>query len=149
MRGTSTLDYLKDLCERLDVEGDLIRLRKKGTKVAVLLTIPIATLSTNCFYSVEAYGVPFPEEETDCTDGIDNDYDNLIDCDDDDCRSVEACVSCFDDIDNNNDGLADCSDEDCAETEACLGRCDNDVDEDNDNLTDCFDPDCTGRDGCS
>ncbi len=36
------------------------------------------------------------DPETDCTDGVDNDEDGLIDCDDDDCTGTETCPECSD-----------------------------------------------------
>ena len=33
-----------------------------------------------------------PDPETDCDDGIDNDEDTLVDCDDEDCADVELCT---------------------------------------------------------
>ncbi len=51
-----------------------------------------------------------------CTDGIDNDNDGLIDCDDPDCNSIGIIcesVACNDGIDNDGDGDIDCEDSDC------------------------------------
>jgi len=56
-------------------------------------------------------GVP---DDEDCDDGIDNDGDGLVDCEDGDC--AEACseaASCDDAADNDGDGWTDCQDEDC------------------------------------
>ena len=70
--------------------------------------------------------MPVPDE--DCTDGIDNDGDGLIDCDDsDDCGDDPACTEppldpeiCDDGIDNDGDGLTDCLDRlDCRQHPAC------------------------------
>ena len=68
----------------------------------------------------------------DCNDGIDNDFDDLIDCEDPDCE--EDCMEpvdppptgnddddempiepedCSDGIDNDGDGFIDCADQDC------------------------------------
>jgi subtilisin family serine protease len=54
--------------------------------------------------------------ETDCTDGIDNDYDGLTDCADPDCGNDSACLSSS----CNNDG-------DCDPGEDCK-NCPNDCD---------------------
>ncbi len=50
-----------------------------------------------------------------CDDGIDNDSDGLIDCEDGDCADDGSCVEtdCADTVDNDDDGVADCADEDC------------------------------------
>jgi hypothetical protein len=57
-----------------------------------------------------------------CTDGIDNDGNGYIDCNDNACSRnvlVGACQPseagfCTDLFDNDNDGLTDCEDPDCA-----------------------------------
>lgn len=68
---------------------------------------------------------PAPTEN--CTDGIDNDGDGLIDCDDSgDCAQDPACTEppsaeiCDDGVDNDGDGLTDCLDRlDCRQDPAC------------------------------
>ena len=84
-------------------------------------------------------------EETDCTDGIDEDEDGLIDCQDDDCSDLSICIEsiCDDGLDDENDGLTDCDDPDCEGNDACIESiCDDGLDDENDGLTDCDDPDC-------
>ena len=56
-----------------------------------------------------------PTSEIDCADGVDNDMDGLLDCEDDECAADPACfeADCADAADNDNDGLTDCADEDC------------------------------------
>ena len=64
-----------------------------------------------------------------CDDGIDNDEDGDIDCDDSDCETAEPCLVdpeiCDDGIDNDEDGAIDCDDSDCAlDADACpTGEC--------------------------
>ena len=92
--------------------------------------------------------------ERTCDDGVDNDGDELTDCDDPDCarqacaagvpgavcvdgggdcRGGEPVALCGDDLDNDGDGLSDCDDPDCAERSClcaeagCLELCDNQV----------------------
>jgi len=53
-----------------------------------------------------------------CTDGIDNDGDGLIDCEDPSCNSIgiiceNNMVTCMDGVDNDGDGDIDCDDLDC------------------------------------
>jgi len=62
-----------------------------------------------------------PDNEQECSDGIDNDADGLIDCDDPDCADDPACVGeiCDDGLDNDGDTLIDCDDPDCAGDPAC------------------------------
>lgn len=56
-----------------------------------------------------------------CNDGIDNDNDGFIDCDDFDCDSDPNCAIeiCDDGIDNDNDGFIDCDDIDCDSDPSC------------------------------
>ena len=58
--------------------------------------------------------------ELSCSDGVDDDSDGLIDCEDGDC--VTSCTErdCAGDADADGDGLYGCADEDCWGTEACL-----------------------------
>ncbi|MFH1436742.1 MAG: proprotein convertase P-domain-containing protein [Pseudomonadota bacterium] len=63
-------------------------------------------------------------EPEDCGDGIDNDLDDLADCDDSDCFGDETwCtveLNCHDGADNDADELADCADtDDCGESPWC------------------------------
>jgi hypothetical protein len=53
--------------------------------------------------------------ESDCSNGIDDDGDSYIDCDDFDCTGDAACPAeiCNDGLDNDSDGFADCDDWDC------------------------------------
>ncbi|MDP3234128.1 MAG: putative metal-binding motif-containing protein [Myxococcales bacterium] len=107
-----------------------------------------------------------------CTDGKDNNCDDLSDCGDGTCTGKQckqagsvctatpACVevTCSDALDNDSDGTVDCGDSDC-DGKACAGGgtcaagsctnatneqmlCNDGVDNDNDGLTDCVDPDC-------
>ncbi len=76
-----------------------------------------------------------PEPEI-CNDTIDNDCDNLVDCNDPDCDGDPACPNliefpfCFDELDNDFDGDIDCADrtdcDDVSETTTCgLGVCES------------------------
>lgn len=144
MNGPSALRYLKDLCQRLDQGLDTAAVRKAG----VTLAVPALLLSpTACVYAAPEYGAPFPDEETNCADGLDDDYDGQVDCDDDDCR-IEACLGCFDGLDNDGNALSDCSDPTCSAGEGCQDLCDDGVDNDGDNRTDCDDADCAGSPAC-
>lgn len=61
-----------------------------------------------------------PRPET-CTDGVDNDADGLLDCEDDDCLGNPACAetNCSDGVDDDGDGTADCTDADCWSDPEC------------------------------
>ncbi len=105
--------------------------------------------------------------DDDCSDGIDNDYDQLIDCQDPDCvftsgvcgeiipaippeRQIEATFAlCTDGIDNDDDGTFDCGDRGCqAIKELCCSlewddeSCSDGIDNDGNNFTDCGDFSC-------
>jgi hypothetical protein len=81
----------------------------------------------NCYCSPQLCStrcghVPTPEN---CTNGVDDDGDGLVDCLDPDCASDPSCATptteqnCSDGIDNDRDGLADCRDPDCVSSGAC------------------------------
>ena len=74
-----------------------------------------------------------------CDDGLDNDFDELVDCIDPDC--IGSCPElCADEIDNDGDGAVDCYDEDC--DGVCDETCDDGRDNDGDGNTDCEDTEC-------
>jgi hypothetical protein len=85
----------------------------------------------------------------DCADGLDDDGDGLIDCEDPDCQSSWACDAaeresdCADGDDNDGDGAVDCADTDCGYLNECRETaCDNGIDDDGDGQMDCNDLDC-------
>ncbi len=85
-----------------------------------------------------------------CSDGLDDDGDGLIDCADPDCESSWWCSvveqresNCVDGVDNDSDGLADCEDADCGVLNECReSDCGNGLDDDGDGASDCVDVDC-------
>jgi hypothetical protein len=56
-----------------------------------------------------------------CVNGVDDDGDGFIDCDDFDCDLDPACAVeiCDDGVDNDNDGFLDCDDFDCNGNPSC------------------------------
>ena len=110
--------------------------------------------------------------ERDCSDGVDNDEDGAVDCDDRDCRgecrgSDRAIEDCANGTDDDGDGLADCLDPECeaevcsefsevCDAEACRcpsgfaeeQRCADGQDDDCDGATDCVDRDCADAPEC-
>lgn len=57
-----------------------------------------------------------------CTNGGDDDCDELVDCSDPDCAGTPSCCStelCDDGVDNDCDGLTDCADPECARPICC------------------------------
>ena len=124
----------------------------------------------DCGEVVALYGVP-PLGPEDCSDGIDNDANGLVDCDDPACSGDPACgdvvalymvpmpEDCSDGIDNDGNGLTDCDDPACSEDPACgevvaLYRvpmpedCSDGIDNDGNGLTDCDDPACSEDPAC-
>ncbi|MEL6122644.1 MAG: vWA domain-containing protein [Bacteroidota bacterium] len=94
--------------------------------------------------------MPFENSINLCSDGIDNDEDGLVDCDDPDCITLVNCqentlIACNDLYDNDEDGLVDCFDPDCFAFKRCFEKeekCDDGVDNDGDGLIDCADSSC-------
>lgn len=95
------------------------------------------------------------DEEEACGDGVDNDDDGFVDCEDDECSDDPACdeapvEDCADGTDDDGDGLVDCDDTDCADDPVCVDEdCGNGVDDDGDGDVDCDDADCVGDDACA
>jgi len=77
----------------------------------------------------------------DCTDGVDNNLDDLIDCEDPDC--IEFCMEPGDDDDDVPPG-----DDDDDETPTDPENCSDGIDNDGDGFTDCVDIDCIRDVGC-
>ena len=98
-----------------------------------------------------------------CGNGLDDDRDGYVDCDDTDCRlngCVKVCLReadgemCNDGIDNDGNGFSDCDDFSClfnlnvnfctcdGGPECGSAKCSNGEDDDGDTLVDCEDSDC-------
>ncbi|MCP4873808.1 MAG: hypothetical protein GY898_34400 [Proteobacteria bacterium] len=108
------------------------------------------------FVAVTVIGTGNEEAQfEDCEDGIDNDGDGLVDCDDPDCLTFPNCseieFDCGNGLDDDGDGLVDCDDPDCANDPECGGDpeiCDDGIDNDGDGRVDCEDADCADFPGC-
>ena len=92
-----------------------------------------------------------PPFESNCGDGIDQDGDGLIDCEDPDCYNSNQCLVeiCDNGIDDDLDGWIDCSDTECFALNICLEVCDNGVDDNGNGLIDDADPQCNTPSGVS
>jgi len=87
-----------------------------------------------------------------CDNGLDDDDDRFVDCDDFDCLEDPACIGeiCDNGIDDDEDTFVDCEDFDCLEHPACIGEiCDNGIDDDADTFVDCEDFDCLEHPTCT
>jgi hypothetical protein len=91
-----------------------------------------------------------PPAESSCTDGVDEDRDDLVDCLDEDCGEDPGCVEvdCTNGADDDMDGLTDCEDFDCSADPTCREDCSDGTDDDGDGLADCSDPDCASHPDC-
>ena len=91
-----------------------------------------------------------------CSDGVDNDGDGLVDCEDTaDCGGFWCPeTACNDLVDNDGDGYVDCRDPDCLSDPWCYipddGEiCNDGLDNDLDGLVDCDDPGCADHPACT
>jgi Peptidase family M23 len=96
-----------------------------------------------------------------CDNGVDDNGDGLVDCDDPKCVYVDRCAEgdevCDDQWDNDRDGATDCDDNDCLGAPACAPPelCGDGLDNDLDGAADCADydcieePDCEGVENCN
>ena len=84
-----------------------------------------------------------PITEVLCTDGIDNDCDTLVDCNDPDCGSEPACLPpyCGDGYCDPNEDSCGCA-SDCGAPPGTELVCSDGLDNDCDLATDCGDTDC-------
>ena len=94
-----------------------------------------------------------------CNDGVDNDNNQRVDCEDPQCADNDFCregddlSECTDNADNDGDGAVDCEDSECAETAPCMSSvtvedCGDGADNDGDGDIDCADSDCGSDDTC-
>ena len=89
----------------------------------------------------------------DCTNGLDDDGDGLIDCEDPSCTDDPTCPEiCDNSVDDDADGDIDCGDSECLCDPACAPfppeDCGNGIDDDCDGDTDCNDSDCASVEPC-
>ena len=66
--------------------------------------------------------------ESDCQDGLDEDFDGATDCSDVDCLGLGGCAAafendCADGVDDDANGLTDCEDAYCTVAVPCLQAC--------------------------
>jgi len=89
-----------------------------------------------------------------CTDGVDNNGDGLVDCEDPTCSQFASCSGnehCYNGVDDNGNGLIDCEDDTCQGLFICqddIEDCSNGKDDDNDGAVDCQDTACQNTNIC-
>ncbi|MBU1239590.1 hypothetical protein KKF84_21625 [Myxococcota bacterium] len=113
----------------------------------LLITVCLSLLTFSCSL-VTSFDDNTKDGEI-CDNGIDDDGDSHVDCDDQDCRNDPHCAAgteiCDNQIDDDGDALVDCDDPDCAVWPDCdqPGEdCGNGSDDDGDGFVDCQDQEC-------
>ncbi len=121
---------------------------------ALPVEVPLLPPGVYRFYSTDpqtpltfSFGIPVLER---CNDGLDDDGNGLVDCEDEVCAQELHCLEeiCDNNLDDDLDGLTDCADPDCLLFCAPDEVCDNSLDDDLDGHADCADLDCTGEASC-
>jgi len=82
-----------------------------------------------------------------CGDDIDNDCDELVDCDDPDCNADANCTYCGNGSCDPGEDMCSCPD-DCGLMPSEI-NCSDGVDNDCDGVVDCADDDCTDQIACT
>lgn len=95
--------------------------------------------------------VTIQDNDENCTNGIDDNSNGQIDCQDSQCASDPSCVEvCNNSIDDDQDGQTDCDDSDCAAAPGCFEICNNGgIDDDNNGSADCLDSACSADPVCT
>ncbi len=72
-------------------------------------------------YTLEVRPGPTSTYEVDCGNGVDDDDDGYVDCNDGDCTGTADCIeaNCANGVDDDSDGYVDCGDSDCTADAAC------------------------------
>jgi len=102
-----------------------------------------------------------PGEQENCSNGIDDDCNNLVDDQDPACGGcmqtvdIERGKTCGDEVDNDCNGFTDCEDASCSNYRLCKparegkGKtCSDGADNDQDGYSDCDDTDCVNHRVC-
>lgn len=94
------------------------------------------------------------DRQGDCLDGVDNDDDGDIDCEDQGCYDKPACEDVIDTGEDIGDTDTDVDVDTGADTDQAgsenpnAGECSDGIDNDNDGATDCDDSDCSSAEEC-
>ncbi|MGL1933813.1 MAG: hypothetical protein OCD01_02270 [Fibrobacterales bacterium] len=127
---SSDIQKVKESRSDFDTEsnGDAIEANSASSSTVDTVTGSVTTtedpqINSSSSGTLSSSGEHSIEE---CLDGIDNDFDNLVDCDDTDCFIFSDCGEhtlelCQNGLDDDGDGYADCADRDCKIFEECDG----------------------------
>jgi hypothetical protein len=158
----TVLAHVRQLCDDIDAARPVrYGIRRIVLPFAVPAALGFGIGIAGCWASASLAEI--------CDNGVDDDANGLVDCDDEACETDEGCLAavpgceprveyCEDGIDNNGNGNTDCADQCCEPFCDYSGECvlymvpfepfdseidcDDARDEDCDGQTDCCDPDC-------
>jgi hypothetical protein len=166
MDSNGVLAFVRKLCDDIDASRPV---RYGMRSVLVPFAVP-AALGLGVGLAGCGDSSPIDDPDEVCDNGLDDDDNGAIDCDDSACAEDEGCLStdppceprteyCEDGFDNDGNGETDCADLCC--DAFCFARdcpmcaygvpfqpleneadCGDDQDEDCDGQRDCCDPDC-------
>lgn len=110
----------------------------KTTLLVAFIALFAATMGTGCIF--DPSGEPI-DTEYNCDDGIDDDGDGYIDCDDQDCDNNESCI-----VELCGNGTVDATnDEECDSGPLCGEDCKCPSNTQPDGQNGCYDPDLCGN----
>lgn len=171
MNARNVLAFARQLCVDIDV-GRPLRYGMRRAMLGLAVPAALGLGTAGCGTST-----PIGDGEETCDNGVDDDGDGLVDCDDEACADDAGCLAsgpgceprveyCDDGVDNDGNSDTDCADLCC--DALCFARdcpmceygvpfeplpnevdCGDGRDEDCDGQTDCCDPDCAGDPGCA
>ena len=145
---------------------------KSSSHIFIVASILLTANIYACDDNSSSGDVILSEDSIDrCSDGIDNDDNGKIDCNDEQCKQFDHCRSpvnpvpenteelCNDGIDNDNNQKTDCQDESCKQFDHCKSPvnpvpenteelCNDGIDNDNNQKTDCQEESCKQFDHC-
>lgn len=152
---------------------------RSGRRAVIFMALSLAWLSSACpLRGVfpgsrdadeteprdEESAAPEPKEGSSlvelCDNGVSDDGDPFVDCDDRDCSASPVCTQsaqgrreiCDNGVSDDDDAYIDCDDWDCDADPACVQPrreiCDNGISDDGDPYVDCDDWDCDGAPSC-
>jgi len=130
-------EYLHSLCDRID-RGEGVSRGHWASKIIpviapVALGLSLVSCSANSSSNATNEGILYagPPPREICDNGVDDDGDGKVDCDDPACANSPGCSEgvlyagppadevCDNGVDDNGDGLVDCDDPTCSDFPEC------------------------------